>query len=44
MSGSIKIIAPIINPNWVQAAELFAEIIEPCGFVYFVHIRRIFRP
>lgn len=25
------------DPNWVQAAELFAEIIVPCGSVYFVH-------
>ncbi|MFX1297545.1 MAG: hypothetical protein ACFFD2_22170 [Promethearchaeota archaeon] len=25
------------DPNWVQAAELFAEIIVPCGTVYFVH-------
>ena len=25
------------DPNWVQAAELFAEIIVPCGAVYFAH-------
>ena len=25
------------DPNWVQAAELFAEIVIPCGSVYFVH-------
>lgn len=25
------------DPNWVQAAELFAEIIVPCGSVYFAH-------
>ena len=25
------------NPNWVQTAELFAEIIVPCGSVYFAH-------
>jgi len=25
------------DPNWVQASELFAEIIVPCGSVYFAH-------
>jgi len=25
------------DPNWVQAAELFSEIIVPCGSVYFAH-------
>lgn len=25
------------DPNWVQAAKLFAEIIVPCGSVYFAY-------
>lgn len=27
------------DPNWAQAAEIFSDIIIPCGSVYFTHDR-----